>query len=503
TGNGVPAPVPEIAVHPTSHDFGDVIVDSTASQTFVVTNEGTAVLVVTATSLTGANPEQFNIDSGGAPFTLVPGDSQDVVVSFQPTSEGLKAAALQIASNDPDEDTLEVVLTGNGVGLLEIMVNIMSPNDGAIICTDSIGIEGAAEVSGGVPPFSIACEVNGIMAGVSEGNFMTTVPLSTGDNLLVATCTVVDGRGSQSLSSDTISVFLDDIAPTCSFTHEGNAVKGTFFDEHSGIATILATDLTNGTLTVDPFTPGDNSVDFRIDPINPNKGVGFNIEITDVCGNTFICDPVYLSLLADSENRQFELTFPNLDRYFQLTNHGLTEIRVDLNGYKFSLISDPIRAEEESSAYFMPKEGGITIDLIEYLHEGENKMHIVYEGLPGTSAELFLLDSVQGVDYVLELQTLPVEFHLAQNYPNPFNPTTKIQFDLPDRLSDGVHVQLRIYNLLGKLVRVLVDEHRFAGQYIVEWNGKDEHGRFVASGIYLYQLVARDFKQTKQMVLLK
>ncbi|MFQ5864233.1 MAG: choice-of-anchor D domain-containing protein, partial [bacterium] len=109
------AAVPEIAVHPTSHDFGDVIVDSTASQTFVVTNEGTAVLVVTATSLTGANPEQFNIDSGGAPFTLVPGDSQDVVVSFQPTSEGLKSATLQIASNDPDEDTLEVALTGNGV----------------------------------------------------------------------------------------------------------------------------------------------------------------------------------------------------------------------------------------------------------------------------------------------------------------------------------------------------------------------------------------------------
>ena len=97
----------------------------------------------------------------------------------------------------------------------------------------------------------------------------------------------------------------------------------------------------------------------------------------------------------------------------------------------------------------------------------------------------------------------PENYTLKQNYPNPFNPTTKIRFDIPDKFVGGEHVQLRIYNLLGELVRVLVDEQKFPGQYVVEWDGRDKHGKFVSSGIHIYQLVAGDLKETKRMLLLK
>ncbi|MCG8604091.1 T9SS type A sorting domain-containing protein [bacterium] len=86
---------------------------------------------------------------------------------------------------------------------------------------------------------------------------------------------------------------------------------------------------------------------------------------------------------------------------------------------------------------------------------------------------------------------------------NPFNPTTRIEFDIPADIVDRVQVQLLIYNILGERVRTLVDESRFAGSYFVEWDARNDHGVRLSTGIYIYQLIAGDFKQTKRMLLLK
>jgi hypothetical protein len=107
--------IPDIAVVPVSHDFGDVEIGSSASQRFVVKNEGTADLEVQATTLVGDDADQFSVDTGAGPFTVAPGDSHDVVVSFSPTSEGTKNATLRFESNDPDESPLDVTLQGTGV----------------------------------------------------------------------------------------------------------------------------------------------------------------------------------------------------------------------------------------------------------------------------------------------------------------------------------------------------------------------------------------------------
>jgi hypothetical protein len=88
---------------------------------------------------------------------------------------------------------------------------------------------------------------------------------------------------------------------------------------------------------------------------------------------------------------------------------------------------------------------------------------------------------------------------LDQNYPNPFNPSTMIRFGL----SEAAHVSLRIYDLAGRLVRVLVDEHRAASAYSETWDGLDMDGSRVSSGVYFYRLVAGDFVQTRKMVLLR
>jgi len=93
----------------------------------------------------------------------------------------------------------------------------------------------------------------------------------------------------------------------------------------------------------------------------------------------------------------------------------------------------------------------------------------------------------------------PVASYLSQNFPNPFNPVTMIRFGLrePGRVS------IRIYDTAGRLMRVLVEERRDAGHYTEGWDGRDDAGRAVASGIYFYRIEAGAFGDTKKMVLLR
>jgi hypothetical protein len=100
----------------------------------------------------------------------------------------------------------------------------------------------------------------------------------------------------------------------------------------------------------------------------------------------------------------------------------------------------------------------------------------------------------------------PNTFHLYQNYPNPFNPTTKIPFTVHGSqfmVHSPIHTNLTIYNILGQKVRTLVDEPKEVGRYETIWDGKDEDGKEVASGIYFYQLKIADYCEIKKMILVK
>jgi hypothetical protein len=94
---------------------------------------------------------------------------------------------------------------------------------------------------------------------------------------------------------------------------------------------------------------------------------------------------------------------------------------------------------------------------------------------------------------------IPKEFALRQNYPNPFNPETWIAFDLPK----AVNVTIVIYNTLGQKVRTLVDEPTAAGSYKILWNGTNDQGNNVASGVYVYSIKAGSFVQAKKMTLMR
>jgi len=94
---------------------------------------------------------------------------------------------------------------------------------------------------------------------------------------------------------------------------------------------------------------------------------------------------------------------------------------------------------------------------------------------------------------------LPREFRLMQNYPNPFNPVTRIKFSLPYE----TEVQLVVYNVLGQQVKTLLNKPMETGIHEIDWDGNDESGRQVASGIYFYRLIAEDVSYSRKMVLMR
>ena len=96
-------------------------------------------------------------------------------------------------------------------------------------------------------------------------------------------------------------------------------------------------------------------------------------------------------------------------------------------------------------------------------------------------------------------ESTPASFKLETNFPNPFNPETLIQYQLPE----PAHVTLTVYNLLGQKIRTLIDKKQQAGYHSVHWDGRDEMGSSVASGMYFYVLRAGDFMDVKKMMLLR
>jgi hypothetical protein len=98
-----------------------------------------------------------------------------------------------------------------------------------------------------------------------------------------------------------------------------------------------------------------------------------------------------------------------------------------------------------------------------------------------------------------ETNVLPSNYELSQNYPNPFNPTTTIKYSL----KDNTYVLIWVYDILGRVVRTLINEYQYLGYKSVIWDGTDEYGNAVSSGIYICRMVAGNYVNAKKMLLIR
>ncbi len=119
-------------------------------------------------------------------------------------------------------------------------------------------------------------------------------------------------------------------------------------------------------------------------------------------------------------------------------------------------------------------------------------------------SKLVLADTAAVVIPTGDQPVLPTDFRLEQNFPNPFNANTTIRFEIPfNQSGESVRATIKIYNVLGRIVRTLIDEALPPGRHQVVWDGRDDSGNQVASGMYFYRLSLPGFTESRKMTLLK
>ncbi len=162
-----------------------------------------------------------------------------------------------------------------------------------------------------------------------------------------------------------------------------------------------------------------------------------------------------------------------------------------------------LSADGEQLALFATlAEGNYMIDTRTF---NAQKTDVSYGRLPDGGNKWLVMPPTPGASNKTETQvadreaTIPINFELRQNYPNPFNASSRIQFNLPA----SCHATLKIFNLLGQVIKILMDGKLSAGFHIRDWNGLDEWGNPVTSGTYFYQLKTERFQATRKMVLLR
>ncbi len=612
TGTGTISTVPDISANPTSWNYGSVAVGSSSDKTFVIKNDGTADLNISATNLTGTNAAEFTIQSGGGSFTLAPAATRNIVVRFSPTSAGNKSANLSIGSNDPDENPLLVSLNGTGT------VSANPPIFPTTETTQTVGMEFWVNVDIG----TISKPVTNLFGVSFDLNFTATdyidVVTPHGTNVIpgsllgsdVIFFEVVDETGGKVSIGNSRKFGQGGVSGSGTVAQVKFVAKPTtphLTTVQFSISNVFANDATGGTIALDPGSimitisagvmvwPGDTNNDKIVNqadvlplglhwsktgparqnvstawigqlalPWTPEAAtyadangdgsvsqadvlpIGLNWTKThttylvrtgmDKAEMTTASQDVALTIMISGD------TTPDKDFYIDIYANNVS----DLFGVAYELIYtpntfiDPLAVELGNNnllgtdVIFFPMieknvgidSGKVSVGLSRKFGQGgvsgsglvtRISAHMAASAVNDISATLLSLTHIQANDpngnpialdtTILKLVTdikgdheaKATGFVLYDNYPNPFNPGTTIEYQLPQ----SAEVRLTIYDVQGQEVRQLVQQNKAAGHHMAYWDGKDEAGKQVATGLYFYRLTADQFSVIKKCLLMK
>ncbi|MBN1351120.1 choice-of-anchor D domain-containing protein [candidate division KSB1 bacterium] len=446
--------VPDINVGVSEFRWIDVPIHSSASKKIRVNNLGSQNLVIE--NLSTKTPQFAVLAPTALPFTIPALDSASIEVAFIPTGVLNYEDKLTIESNDIDQPSITLKLTGNGIG-----DQLVVDDSDSALCT-------------------------------IWGNEDTTWHFSAS----------ITGYKETSL-----------------FAYK-------YRSPYSYVEWQIDVPATRQYEVYASSVPSGNSTHHAPYVINVPGGVPDTIEV-DQCGTTPSNIWVYLGTYSFIEGVSTSIKLVNdTTRTYQDT---MLVIRADA-----VKLSQPV-AVELSAFYAAYEEGNIAIHWetrLEKNHRGFNIYRTASDEIKpepryrlnralisGKSPYKFVDDTAgEGTLYYwLEdvslkgLKTLhgpisansafdmPAIYSLSQNYPNPFNPKTVISYSLPKT----EQVQIKVYNILGELVKTLVDAKVKAGQYKISWFGNDENGLPAASGIYFLQIHTKTFTQTRKMILIR
>ncbi|HUU28682.1 MAG TPA: choice-of-anchor D domain-containing protein [archaeon] len=527
---------PEISLYYSLIDMGDVSAGSSGNSSFTITNTGSADLVISSIS---SDNGVFTLEPASA--TIAAGDTLHVTVTFSPTISGSQSAMITITSNDSDKDILTISVSGTGLPVPEFASSITfrdCPPDSSrvpdieaqTITADVIDPDGIVKVYLEVYQGTISIGANNKLL-LSE-SFDTTVV----DSLILTTDEKTDSvRFTGTIPGMDLGAYVNyaikivdnrDSAtyfPVMKYTVAPNRGKQ---DLDSGATNVA--DLMRCVYLVLGAEPPelmdylgldlDESGDFDTPDLIQLLSIWKGDTLALLAGVNGQNHSAKVSLGYEEINEANSNIEINLESSGNL-NLGFFRIKYDTEKFIFG----------EAKAVGRISEG---LTVVSYNNEEDGIYSIVVinlNGLPIISGsgtilnipiatisdnidgmgEISILDASfeKGVQTEISLETLslntvlPKAPSLRQNYPNPFNPTTTISYSIPE--NSEMPVTLNVYNIRGQLVRTLVNEVKSAGFYQVQWNGEDNRGRKITSGIYIYRIQAGDFVQTRKMVLLK
>jgi hypothetical protein len=212
--------------------------------------------------------------------------------------------------------------------------------------------------------------------------------------------------------------------------------------------------------------------------------------------NTIVLPDSFLVIYQDSLD--FFSIFPDVKIHAGPLGFGLSAdndiVRLRT---EWGLLVDSVQYSSVAPWPVIPEGSGATLELIDPERDNEDPQSWQISQVQGTPGRTNSDGRITAVE--AEEQVQIYQFVLFQNYPNPFNPVTTINYQVPNQ----THIEISIYNLSGKKVCSLLEENKSVGHYQVQWEGKDDSGEQVASGIYLCTMKADQYVQTIRMLLLR
>ncbi len=487
--------------YPSNVSFGQLnVFDTSVPINIRIRNIGLQALTITQPiTMTGADAEQFNlVDTNSYPNTLAVGQSISVSVVFHPTSEGIKNAILNVTDNMNNR--------------LQHVIPISGFSDNSILPLPS-NLNAVVD----------SCNVHLTWQAPSQSVNYTV----TGYNLFR------NGNNISTIANPLATSYIDESVPYGLYQYELSAIYGTAESDHSNTFTV---DVTCGypnlvfsdsfenypdfSLIFSPWSNLDldqystlyfNGVDYLNKTIpksfmvfNPKATTPQMLSLSSHSGNKILAcfdnadhpnnDWLITPQIHLGTNSSFNFWAKSYSSIYGLERYNLLISTTNMEPGSFSSIingNTVIVPDDQWTSY--------NYDISAYNNQ---TVYLAIQCVSNNSVALLVDDvkivSTGGVGIDDPIVALNQSLLLG-NYPNPFNPNTSIRFHLKEKGK----VSIDVFNTRGQKVITLLDEVRNAGSQSILWNGKDENGNSIASGVYFYQMKAGNYLQTRKMVLLK
>jgi len=551
---------PDITVTKDTVDYGVVYPGFYATDTIIISNEGTDTLVVDDIS---SDNEDYTVDT--TTFVLVPEESQEVLVTFTPSSMGFITGLLTIESNDPDNPALTIYMQGECLEPPDISVAPDSLSDSLFIdeiSTDTLiifnnglsdlifnitidmeypmsmelaqrkkGVEGrktsgnsistAAKKSSGLEPCEIAGEIHDFTIGeprqfASPKMFEDDFEDGNYDGWLTAG-SGVKGVTSTTAAKGTIYSYHESSSPSSHY----NGIYQEFDSIRPGYVSFYIRSGSTGTsdaYCVLRSCEGEDLIWFFA------KENGYFYINDDIGGDQTYA---YTALAwYHIEFKNIDFVSKSFDYYVneELIKAGIS-FRTAVYSDEFSRV-DVYNFTEGCEAWwdeFLFAENEFCWLDVDYSSDtipaGDSVLVEVTFDATGLSTGNYFADLIVGSNdpdesevfvpvhlYVIgasgiEEKKIPKNFFVSQNYPNPFNQQTAIKYGCPQK----THVCILLFDVMGRAVNTLIDKEVEAGYHEIKWNGNNKFGKKLPNSVYFYRMrVDEDkFIAIKKMILLQ